>query len=288
CYASLKVACELFERARKEQRHLLFFVHGYNNDMGDILRTARKLEKLYGVIVVPFSWPANGGGAVSGTLSYLSDKDDARTSATAFQRATGLIYKYHTLLTQGLQARLLKQACDKHPDNGEQIQALFTRLLERECKVTLNLLCHSMGNYLAKYAICPSGSALRELVFDNVALVAADTNNLNHKNWVDNFQTRNRLYVVINENDAALKWSRRKPGEEQLARLGQYTRNLDATNANYIDLTPSKGVGSDHSYFKDKPVAGNAALKRMFRLMFDGGSAEDNLNYHADRNLYRL
>ena len=75
-YASLRVACELYDQAQKQDRHILFFVHGYNNDIRDVLSTANELESLYGVIVVPFSWPANGGGKVSGTTAYLDDKDD--------------------------------------------------------------------------------------------------------------------------------------------------------------------------------------------------------------------
>ena len=65
-YASLRVACKIFTQAIDEGKQLLLFVHGYNNDMEDVLKTANELEELYDVIVVPFSWPANGGGKVSG------------------------------------------------------------------------------------------------------------------------------------------------------------------------------------------------------------------------------
>lgn len=287
-FVSLKVACELFDRARRERKHLLLFVHGYNNDLRDVITTAKELEALYNVIVIPFSWPADGGGQIEGTIAYKSDKDDARASATALHRTIGLMHKYHSLLTQGVQSDLMDTARHKHPDNREEAHALFTRLLERDCKLTLNLLCHSMGNYLAKYASIPSSSSLRQLVFDNIAMVAADTNNPGHERWLGNFLTRNRLYVVINEEDYALKWSRRKPGGEQRERLGQHTRQLVSPNANYIDVTGSKGVGSDHSYFQGRPVAANAALKRLFKRMFEGGNAESSLTYHADRNLYRF
>ncbi|HSO84673.1 alpha/beta hydrolase [Thiocapsa sp.] len=70
-YASLRVACDLMEQAAREKRHLLVYVHGYNNDMKDVLGTAEALQAIYNVIVLPFSWPANGGGAVSGTAAYL-------------------------------------------------------------------------------------------------------------------------------------------------------------------------------------------------------------------------
>ncbi len=76
-HGSLKVACELFDQARRQKKSILFFIHGYNNDVEDVIETADEIEKLYEVIVVPFTWLANGGGAISGTASYLSDKGDA-------------------------------------------------------------------------------------------------------------------------------------------------------------------------------------------------------------------
>ena len=134
----MRIACELNVLARKKNKHLLLYVHGYNNDMPDVIGTCMALEKLYNVIVVPFFWPANGGGA-SGAAAYVSDKRDARASADALR-------------------------------------------------------------------------------------------------------PRNRLYVVINEDDFALKWSRRKPGDEQLARLGHYLKNLVARSAYYINVTNASWV----------------------------------------------
>ncbi|MEQ8660312.1 MAG: alpha/beta hydrolase, partial [Gammaproteobacteria bacterium] len=86
-YASLKVACELAETARRKKSHILFFVHGYNNDLADVFARAEDIARRYNVLVVPFSWPANGGGALTGTLSYKSDKRDARASTGALERA---------------------------------------------------------------------------------------------------------------------------------------------------------------------------------------------------------
>jgi esterase/lipase superfamily enzyme len=286
-YASLRVACALFTQANKEGKQVLFFVHGYNNDIRDVIKTAVELEKLYNVIVVPFSWPANGGGKVSGAASYLNDKDDARSSATALHRAVEKIQFYHGMLTQNIDQLCMVEATFKYPDNHEKAQALYTKLMTKKCKTTLNLLCHSMGNYVLKYASRPGNSSLKGLVFDNIALVAADANNPGHESWVQCLPTRNRLYIVINENDGALSWSRRKPGAEQKARLGHHLRNLVAENAYYIDTTRNRGVGSEHSYFKGTPVNRNASLNKMFARIFEGGKAEQLLDYHADINVYR-
>lgn len=286
-YGSLEVACELFEQAQKEKKSILFLVHGYNNNIQDILKAAEEVETLYNVIVVPFSWPANGGGVVSGKASYLSDKSDARASAGALNRTVRIIQQFHLLLTRSMQLKNQKEAHNRHPDNPNAAAALFTRLMESDCSVTLNLMCHSMGNYLLKHTFCTSENYTSELVFDNVCLVAADTNNEDHKFWVNKLDVRKRVYVVINENDAALKVSRIKPGREQKARLGHYIMKLNSPNAMYIDLTDLKYVGCEHTYFKGDATQ-NTVVKNLFAGMFNGQSVEHLATYHADLNAYKL
>jgi len=287
-YGSLEVACELFKRANKEKKSILFFVHGYNNDIEDVLKTAHEIELLYKVIVVPFTWPANGGGPVLGTAAYLSDKSDARASAGAFNRAIGIIQKFHHLLIHSLQQQHHEKAFEEHSDNPDAAASHFTRLMEDDCSVTINLLCHSMGNYVMKHTLSTSENSTSDLVFDNVCLVAADTNNEDHIKWVGKLDVRKRIYVVINENDSALKASRIKPGKEQKARLGHYLKKLNSPNAAYIDVTDAENVGSEHSYFKGDAVNNNEALKTIFGDMFNGKPVELLLKYHADMNIYKL
>ena len=286
-YGSLRVACELFERARKESKSVLFFVHGYNNDVGDVLKTAEQLEKAHNVIAVPFTWPANGGGAVSGTIAYKSDKSDARASEGALNRAVGKIHFFHDLLIAGRKQALQVQAEQKHRNNHQAAQALFSRLMDKECPSTLNLLCHSMGNYVLKKTLLNGGSSTSRLIFDNVCLVAADTNNHGHANWVKNIDVRNRVYIVINENDFALRASRIKPGDEQKVRLGHYIKKLDSDNAHYVNVTDADLVDNLHSYFSGSAMK-NVKLKEMFTGMFNGKAVENELDYRADSNTYIL
>jgi esterase/lipase superfamily enzyme len=284
---SLHVAHDIFTEAAKSKRHILVFVHGYNNDMKDVMVTAKKIEALYKVRVVPFSWPANGGGVISGTASYKSDKRDARVSTGAFDRFIEKLHEYHKLFVTARRKKLMALARETHPDNHQEAKAEFSRLLAKECKVTINLLCHSMGNYLLKYATSSSTAMMRELVFDNINLVAADTNNKNHRDWVGGMESRSGVYVVINEEDSALGYSRKKPGEEQLARLGHYLKGLNAVNATYLNVT-SRNVDDDHSYFKDKPVKGDDKLKAMFAALFEGRRPESKMRYRPDINAYNL
>ncbi|MCF7977976.1 MAG: alpha/beta hydrolase [Chromatiaceae bacterium] len=287
-HGSLRVACQLMQQATQQQRHLLVYVHGYNNDMSDVVKTAEDIEQLYGVIVLPFSWPANGGGLVSGTTAYLNDKQDARASMDALNRFLDKLHFFHLKLTEARKNDLWTQADGEHRENPSAAQERFAELLHDDCKVNLSMLCHSMGNYLLKYALRPTQAASKQLIFDNISLVAADANNAEHQPWVEQLQTRNRLFIMINENDFALQWSRRKPGDEQGPRLGHHLKNLTARNARYIDVTQAAAVDNAHNYFTGKPVQRNAALKTLFSLALEGGRADHGLAYAADINCYRL
>ena len=287
-HGSLKVACEIFEMATETKKSILFFVHGYNNDIEDVVKTVEDIERLYDVIVVPFTWPANGGGALSGITAYSSDKADGRQSASALNRVVGKIQYYHLLLTKARIESIRQRTEKKYPDNHAAAKAYFTELQEKACQIKLSLFCHSMGSYVLKHTLLTTDSLTRRLVFDNICLVAADTNNKNHKKWVDRLDVKNRCYIVINEKDNALSASRIKPGDAQLARLGHYTKKLDSPNACYIDFTKADGVGREHSYFKGDCIENKTALREVFKGMFAGESVEDELKFLADKNTYVL
>ncbi len=283
-YASLKVACDVAAEARKRKTHILFFVHGFNNDMTDVVKRAEDLAARYGIIVIPFSWPANGGG-VSGIASYKSDKRDARASAGGLERAMQKVGDYLQLITEARRKELWDAAQDRHADNPEARDSLYSKLLEKDCPYTVNALFHSMGNYLLKHMLKSSIAEGAGLTFDNVLLVAADTNNKDHDTWVGRIRFRRRCFVTINENDHALAASRAKSGSDQLARLGHYLRGLDAGNAHYVNFTDAPWVRESHAYFGD-PAQKNDQVHRFFNRALKGGNAEEGLRYHAEGNWF--
>ncbi len=144
-----------------------------------------------------------------------------------------------------------------------------------------------MGNYVLKHALTSHLSEARKLIFDNIILAAADANNESHEDWVELLQVRNSIFITINENDYALSWSRRKPGEQQKARLGHYLKRLNADNAMYIDFTREKAVNTSHSYFDNKTVENNKGARRFFSKVFCGEDVTPYLVYSAHNNTYR-
>lgn len=286
-FASLKVACRTVRRAREHKRHILMFVHGFNNDMHDVMSTALDLEKRYEVEVIPFSWPADGGGA--GQLSYLSDKRDARASAGALERALKKVHDYLMLISESSRISLREKAKAKFPDNVERRNALYAELLRKDCPVTVNALFHSMGNYLYKQMLKSSSNEGNSLIFDNVVLCQADANNAGHPNWVDKISHNRRVFITINENDYALRLSRIKPGDPQRARLGHYIKRLDSRIAHYINLTDASWVKESHSPFAEPADEDkNKKLYAFFRDAFTGEPAEEPLRFRPEGNWYEI
>jgi len=292
-YAARKILARLQPSATHPKgRNLLFFVHGFNNDMTSVLDRAEQFEANYGVEVIPFSWPANGGG-FKGVASYKSDKRDALASTGALDRALTRLSEILAQINQERVARIEAEAEARfgagaaQGADAERWDRFFATAARKECPFRINLLLHSMGNYVYKHLLRSSSFSGNVLVFDNVVMVAADTNNAGHAEWVDRIQCRGRVFVTLNENDSALAASRMKMGEQQLARLGHWPHRLDARQAVYVDFTGQAHVGDSHAYFEGKPL-NNKQVRQFFMDALNGAPAEAPLRFDVGRNMYRF
>ncbi|MFN3241525.1 MAG: alpha/beta hydrolase [Planctomycetota bacterium] len=268
-------------------KNVLLYVHGYNNDVEDVLERSLVMSRKFGVEVMPFTWPANGGGIVGGTLSYKSDKRDAKVSIGAFDRTLAFVGDQLRRVNELRIEQIRRKAAERHPDNLESQRRLVSELLDKQCPFSINLLLHSMGNYLYKHLLLSSASEGTGLVFDNVVLCAADANNKDHARWVDRIRCRHRVYVTINEDDIALRASRLKSGSDQLARLGHYPFNLTSEHAAYVQFTSARHVGRSHAYFADDALK-NASIRTFFRKVLNGERADQQLDYDPGSNTYRF
>jgi esterase/lipase superfamily enzyme len=284
-YVAVKLRESLATRPR-DQRSLLLYVHGFNNDFADVLDRARRLSELYSVEVLPFSWPSDGGG-IKGVLSYKRDKQDARVSAGALSRFLKGVQTYVTRFNEEIKQQIVKEAEAQFDRNAEKRDAYIAGKLKDACPVEISILFHSMGNYLYKQVVESSAYDGTDLLSRNVIMAAADVNNDGHRAWIERVPFTNRLYVTINEDDYALKASRVKTGGDQLARLGHYPYHLDSENAVYVNFTDADLVGTDHAYFEGGPTT-NPRIRGFFQRAFTGQRAEMGLDYHVARNLYSI
>jgi hypothetical protein len=266
-------------------RNLVFFVHGFNNDVAAVLDRAEKFEKQFGVEVLAFTWPADGGG-IKGVASYRSDKRDALASTGALDRCLAFIHKHLELINQDNLRRIEAEATSRFARDSEQWDRFFSAATHRICPFSLTMVLHSMGNYLYKNLLKSSNYRGNLLIFDNVLLVAADTNNQDHVGWAEAIPSRSRTFVTINENDSALRASRLKMGEQQKARLGHYPYELLSRKLIYVDFTDAPYVGDSHAYFEGQALR-NAHVRAFFQGALNGDRAEVDLHYDPSRNVYR-
>ncbi len=145
-----------FNALRKSPRaQLLFYVHGFNNQPEpDIFPTAQllqgHLDRLTGsqVEVVPVIWPNDDDFGI--IRDYFDDQDAAEMSGFAFARVLGKFLDWRERLSE-------RSWCLKH----------------------VNLLAHSMGNRVLRFALAKWRRDRGEppALFRNIFMVAADVAN---------------------------------------------------------------------------------------------------------------
>lgn len=252
---SRKVFLELQNRMAGYKRDCLVFVHGFNNSFEDAVKTACDLENQYQCEVVLFTWPSDG------VLKYRDCKRRAVLSVPAFDRMMEKLNEYLGQVT---------------PENA--------------CGQKINLMCHSMGNYVLANHVMSDFFNNEMLIFHNVNLVAADINNEGHEKIVERIVCRGDINIFINEDDIALDISDTKRGEAQKVRLGNYLKNLVAKKAHYYNITDAKGIWKQHNYYHDDKVLKDdkgmpTPLKKVFNSAFTGKRVS-GMKFHPGLNFY--
>lgn len=292
-YASRYVMAKLRAELKRRKRNLLFFIHGYNNDMKAVLDRAADLEENYKVSVLVFTWPARGGG-LRGTLSYRSDKSAAEESTPALERVLERFGAYVREIEDEREQRLIRSMDEAVACNSERRDECIVNATEKECPFHITMMAHSMGCYLVRKIFEDFTPAPDFSFLDNIVLLAADTNNPGHGAWVNQLSPRQGVYVTVNRNDGALGLSERKLGRKQRERLGRLPRNFESETAVYVDFTRLghiRSLPASHAYFEGKAIGarGNPLkVKKFFRAAFHGKPAEDQLTRCEAANIFRV
>ena len=233
-------------------RDCTMFVHGFNQTLKKNLRKCWELEHTYGVDVVAFSWPSNPGGFKP--REYRKAQAAARISVMALDRAFEKLGQY------------------VHDD------------LIADCRVSFNLIIHSLGNYLFESFVRDPVFAGQTRIFDNLILHEADVNHRDHYGWVNALQYSKRVLVTINENDKVLDWSDTINPD----RLGNTARDLTASRSVYVDFTDAKDVGQHHRLFWK--ARRNPHVKGFFDRALHGRRAElgTGLTFNPQKNAYEV
>ncbi|NEO29134.1 MAG: alpha/beta hydrolase [Symploca sp. SIO3C6] len=233
----------------------LFWVHGFNMTTGDVLESARQRQEKYDLEVIIFTWPSNPGGFV--TNEYDRSRQAAKASANAFDRALEKL--------------------------GKSIANRPLPEIER-CRVSLNLEAHSMGNFLLENYVRDPIFSGETRIFDNVILHQADVDVDTHTQWIDKITAAQRIYVTINESDAALKVS----DVVNRPRLGRSLYNLRGMRPVYCDFSMGSNVRAFHNLALE--VQDNRYVDTFWSEVYSGrrGEVVEGFQYDSNLNVYKL
>lgn len=232
----------------------VLFVHGFNQSFLDNLEKCRKIEKLYGVNVLAFSWPSNQGGFKP--KEYKKARAAARGCTNAFDRVLEKLSSY-----------------------------LTSRPFTKTCDINISLMAYSMGNFVVENYVRDPVFCDETKIFSNVILTQADVDVESHTEWVEMVEHCKRVYVTINENDSVLKWS----DVVNPPRLGNTVKYLDGNHVVYFDFTDGESVGSTHGIFYKTAVT-NKVVHDIFKRALIGKHAElaTGISFNAKKNAFEL
>lgn len=252
---------EMFDGLRKamlEDRDILVYVHGYNTSWKDAVAGALTLQERLNapdvrgdapddLLVVLFTWPSDG--KKTPWVAYKSDRLDAAASGFAMGRALLKLRDFLATLSPELER-----------DTPDRKQA---------CGRRINVLCHSMGNFVLQNAIermeIEAGGRRLPRLFEQVFLCAADVDDdvLQPDGAMRNLPDLCRgVHVFFNRGDLALaisdntgKGNPERLGSTGAARPGELNHKIAL-----VDCTPWVGGIAEHGYHTSRKLLTDARI----------------------------
>jgi esterase/lipase superfamily enzyme len=146
-------------QSNEDQRHVTFFIHGYNNKWSEeAARYQGICDQLFtdpGSLgeCIMYDWPSLGNA-----LGYLPDREHARDCANDLADVLSSLYEY---------MRAQQMAGAEDPSSA--------------CKAKVSILAHSMGNYLLQNAMATvwtrKNQPLLMSLVNQLLMIAADVDN---------------------------------------------------------------------------------------------------------------
>lgn len=252
-----------------EQKHITFFVHGFNQNWSDAVDTYDAIcKQLYdgpaslGLCVL-FNWPSDGL-----VTNYYPDRVDARTSAPDLAEVFSVVYEI-----------LLQKQREGIADPTQS------------CRAKLSVIAHSMGNYLLQKAFPivwdRHHRPLLTSLVNQLVMAAPDIDNDvfksgEHVDASEGDAMANltyRITALYSGRDSVLGLSAglKHFGKRRLGRSGIDPKNLVADNIWDLDVSrlfPPDSIRVHTAYFDEQvhhpTYNGPSKLFEVIRLTLQG------------------
>lgn len=228
----------------KDDKEILLLVHGHYKSFSDAAISGLKVQNLYKIKVIAYSWPAQMNRS-PGAKNYLSSRNNVELGAARFRDLLELMQEYKKIRETS------------------------------ESQVHLSLCLHSLGNYFLERIVKDSlTKGLDKDLFDNLIINAAAVNQEGHSAWIDKLNFQKRIYITSNEKDFNLAGV--KSFTDSGVQLGRRPDPPHSDKAVYVDFTKAVGfrfpTGATHNYYTGKMALKNKKIHEFFDDIFHGRS----------------
>jgi hypothetical protein len=253
------ISCEQMEDVlislinNNPEKNIVFYVHGRGKYPERVRSYVPHFEESYNIKVIGFIW-----------------------------KAWNHWYKrpYHSAIKTA--PRLLKCL--------NEFQKFKLKNIELFAGKHVTFLVHSMGNVIMKEILQNYDmSNLRNDLFDQVILNAADVPRKNHKDWLKNLHLSPKIFITINNDDPVLASSALSDfSNEGGRRLGAKVKDpfvpaRDAiTQVSYLDIDNLSYIG--HRHFAD--VIGKdkvRKIEKLFNYLFNNELGDFPIKYKRSK-----
>ena len=223
-------------KAQRLTPYWVYYMHGFNKDMADLLDECLHIQDAFRVNVITFAWPSNPGGFP--IVEFKRAKKNAEDSIAAFDTSLGILKTY------------LNTATSPTP-------------------IVPTLMMHSLGNYLFEnWVESPLFNRDKIGIFRNIILHQAAVVADKHEQWLDRIDS-SRVYVTLNNRDEVLRAAQVARGLQ----LGQLDKDFKAKTAQYINFTGAYNVRGKHNIYRT--AIANLHIHAFCRESLKGREGED-------------
>jgi hypothetical protein len=234
-------------------RPVLIYIHGNNNTPAKCFERCARLEALYDVELVGFSWPSEGyladGQTLPGVDTDAEDGDeddlaDVDTGNRSKSRIKSKIFRYHQAKTNA--------------QHSADALARFLRMVG-SARLFANaqpfsLAAHSLGAHFFQHSLDLPGATEGISTAQNIALLAPCVRASGHRDWLARVKPKGQLFVTFNQGDNVLAGA--SVADNGLTGNTEVKLGTDPTPERlrvpymrYISCTGAKVGGGGHGYF---------------------------------------
>jgi hypothetical protein len=292
--AMLAALVTLFQGARP----VLLYIHGNNNTPAKAFYRCQRLQDLYEVDVLGFSWTSEGylsnGNDPSGAgQAQASIDDEDENSLEAVKKENVTENRISRKIAHYRQAKANAQ-------DSTRALARFLRLVNiarnYANKQPLTVAVHSLGCHLLQKAIEVEGVQSSLASATNVVLLAACTSRSKHAAWVGKINPISQLFIVYNEGDSVLAGANIADSGDVKLGVNPGEDLVQSPKARYIDFEGARTGFGGHGYFaarwNKKP---NKDARKLFQEIFcletrfrSWQETEKNIPSRLQRNTHGL